>query len=947
VSYSQHDVVLFEPNLCENTISLEGNFTTNTGMWSVTDTGDPIFTQSGDAVRSFVGTTDYTTGNQVLRSNAFDIKPLSNYAVSVYIAKSSDASTSDSRRADVLQNGAGVKFAFFDENGSEIFAGVNQIETHSLKKIVDLPTTRWQKIKLDLDYRQIPQFGSVAVSGAIDLVVYGQTEGPIYFSGAEAYNKEKYFYCSSNHTATIENSPTGSSSAWSQDFEHTPSYNSSIRFRSNNATSEFGDGYSRQIHKGVNALQAEVSLRFDGLNDAEYKSISHYLENKKGYKPFYFTMPHPYNKSLPYYCETFSPKKDFSNNNSISATFLCDTQSLLTKDEIFLLESVSEDRYLDWSAQSYNTSDVVYFDSSTVSSGITGNNNYYYKKSSLLPTGTGHPYGDDHWTRNLFFWEPSANNSPNIEPRIEKANANDRYVERSSDGLHSTLLTLDLEFNNRSDQETAGILHFLEQRRGLSYFNYSPPAPHGIQIGYTGATSVITGDRGLYEYLNAGDEVLFACNTGGQTPQENKIKKIELLAGDSDPYYKSGYTLITLNKNLPSYFEVTATGESANRNRMEKLRRFRCSEWQHNYNFYNNNKISARFTEVPIRWGAPPSITIDGPVFGTWQDTATFSVDIKDYEGIASYRVYNVNSTPPSFVDYTGTELNESFGVNLTHSGVNTIRVEASNEQGVYDYNDHLINVDGQIHASIATIGTSEYIPLGGQIQLMGFADSTNFIEGYKFWWEDDPSGEPASYTDIQFTNYGLSQYNPYLTGLTDFNHFEKRSFGEEVGAFTGNLKVIDGSGQEASATKEIIVASDTNVIQIYGLNSTNDLYKFEQKYYSSQGYSNVDFKNSGDITVTVGQTRITGVPTYTWNLIETTYSNPSNVNIGSGVPIGVSWVSGNYFNFSAELTGSYPDEDTWVKFKLRCNAQGIGQNPSITLTGQKDIDVLFSWLKE
>tara|TARA_Y100000592_G_scaffold100963_1_gene184106 strand:+ start:1762 stop:4992 length:3231 start_codon:yes stop_codon:yes gene_type:complete len=395
ISYKKYDPVYFKRSLAP-VLDLN-SWDHETGIWQATNnTHDGIFYGQSVKTNPVVGNADPITGDQIISTPRFKINPLSNYKASVFIAKKDDnVNTENKYKRDILDNGAGIRISFYDAAGSKIYAGVNLVKTHKLTEVNKISTTKWQALNLDLSFRDIPQFGNVAVSGSLDLVVYGQKRGPVYFSGAKIYNENEYHYATEDHTSSLLNSPTGSLSKWTQKFQHNASYGSSVFFKSENIRNDYGDGYYRISQKGINPLRMQADLRFEARTDQEAKSILHFLKAQKGARPFFFTMADPYNKELPYFCEEYNHVKNFTNNNTITATFLNDSESVLTKSNIFLSESPSRNRYLNWEAQSYKVNDVTFYQKDTMLSGAavgnsptsiiyaTGDENYYYKKSDL------------------------------------------------------------------------------------------------------------------------------------------------------------------------------------------------------------------------------------------------------------------------------------------------------------------------------------------------------------------------------------------------------------------------------------------------------------------------------------------------------------------------------------------------------------------------------------
>ena len=84
-------------------------------------------------------------------------------------------------------------------------------------------------------------------------------------------------------------------------------------------------------------------------------------------------------------------------------------------------------------------------------------------------------------TKPLFFWKPTYNSVVSQEPRVKLIKFGDSYEQRSSDGISNTLLTIELSFELKTNQEAAAILHFLYARAGVESFMWTPPAPFNTQ----------------------------------------------------------------------------------------------------------------------------------------------------------------------------------------------------------------------------------------------------------------------------------------------------------------------------------------------------------------------------------------------------------------------------------------------------------------------------------
>lgn len=69
---------------------------------------------------------------------------------------------------------------------------------------------------------------------------------------------------------------------------------------------------------------------------------------------------------------------------------------------------------------------------------------------------------------------PSVSNK-RFKPRILVAQFGDGYVQRASDGINATLISVELTFNNLTKSEAQDISDFFETRLGTTSFTYTLP----------------------------------------------------------------------------------------------------------------------------------------------------------------------------------------------------------------------------------------------------------------------------------------------------------------------------------------------------------------------------------------------------------------------------------------------------------------------------------------
>jgi len=974
-SYNKYDPVYFNKSLVGDftVLNFTNNWTAETGNWSQTEVSDGDF--YGESVRTDPSIySNAITGFHSLASVKFPINPLSDYEASVYIAKKDDSvSTDNPYDQTIFDNGAGLRVMFYDSNGDQMYAGVNFVKNHKLISVNKISSTDWQNLKLDLSFRDIPQFSNLAVSGSLDLVVYRQKKGSIYFSGAKIYNKDKYHYATEDHVSSFVNSPTGTGSMWTQKLQNQPSYGSSIAIKTENKRTNYDDGYYRITQNGINSLKFESQLKFEGKTDAETKSILHFLQSKKGANPFYFTMPEPYDKELPYYCDEYEYSITAQNNNVITAKLSNDTQSVLTKAGIFL----SDYWFPDWEPQDYSINDVAFFEDQT----YTGDENYHYRKSdesSILDTTV--PTLNDNWTKDLFFWKPSIGTSIQKRPRIV-TNDNFKYKQRKKDGINHELLELDLTFNQRDDSEAAAILHFLENKRGYKLFRFLPPRPYCHDIYYSGGGTTIYAELPSYDILSVNDRIIFSNENDGYTDVERTINSIELISGDSDYNFDNASVKIELNKTVPTYYLSTDGWSNSDGNHISVLKNFICEEWSNNYVFKDNNNISAKFIEYANTNRSKPDLLIDGDIFVDVGSPQSFNIKAKDLEGLSGYRFYN--STDTSVPAYTSTGVH-SFSVDeditFTQSGLNVLKLDVQNNLGAVNEISYDVVVGKNLTVNVQTNNGMSGVFDGNKKPVNFYAKSLSFISGYKLFYTEyddavgsyviENGGTEPDYTPVDFTNYRLTNYNKYLTGITSISLRESRVFNfteDNNGQYRAYLKVKDMAGNEESGYAQIIVDNDVDNEYLYGTpivrDSVNNTYYFEQKYYKDRNHSNKNFLNTGFLTAIVDMPEITGDAYYEWTVLDENIDSPDATHNGASIPtvyeptgfrIGADLVHINQYGDHIRVGCGLIDDNgdpvneisksVSARQPINVSVTGLGNNGR-KIGGEAKINFVFNWV--
>lgn len=298
-------------------------------------------------------------------------------------------------------------------------------------------------------------------------------------------------------------SPSNSPDKWTKDkFFFDADYGSKINFKSDIHIDNFGNGYYSVRPRSINTLQFDIDLNFKARTNKEANAIIHFVENHQGQHEKDMISPnlkysqgisgfrwdgsstfHPYDsvdmQSKKFYCTKFSHQLNFENNNDITISLSNYDTSLLKKSEELFIK-----RPEDYDAASfYEKNDIVF---------SPENHTYYYWSGDEGATNKPPVTGNQSWTRESgyftdinteywsreFFWKPSLGLSVDQEPRLLKVSAENGYNQLYSDGINESLLELNLNFNNRDDEEAYSMLHFLEQHYGAQPFRFTPPAPY-------------------------------------------------------------------------------------------------------------------------------------------------------------------------------------------------------------------------------------------------------------------------------------------------------------------------------------------------------------------------------------------------------------------------------------------------------------------------------------
>jgi len=319
--------------------------------------------------------------------------------------------------------------------------------------------------------------GYTAAGTPTNALSLGATTGHYYYTGA------------SSITATTSNSPDQSDSDWTQKLFSKASYGSSVKFQNQAYSATFGDGYYSVTSKSENSLKVTFDTRFEKKRDKESKAIIHLFEDSfnKGDKPsggytgIYWTPFTPYNQEHEFYIEEFERSFQYPDVNSVSTTFYREDQSTIDWQGYYIPFNQTNGFYQE--GNTYSKHDIVYVSGAGNTQYTVNQSGWYYYTgdNETVADANNSPLANSSttmWTKNTFYFAINKGVSINEAPRFLKQTTQGYYFIRSKDGLNKALLNLKINFEGRTDKEAKAIIHFLEHKKGVNQFYFSPPPPY-------------------------------------------------------------------------------------------------------------------------------------------------------------------------------------------------------------------------------------------------------------------------------------------------------------------------------------------------------------------------------------------------------------------------------------------------------------------------------------
>ncbi len=333
-----------------------------------------------------------------------------------------------------------------------------------------------------------------------------------------------------------------------------------------------------------------------------------------------------------FHCIDFSHEIENEDVHTVRAKIENSTASTLTMaHQIFVKEAEL------WNAdKTYNQHEVVF---------CHDNSKYYYSKAAKPQSGN-RPWileeedvtsiNKNIWTRE-FYWSPSVPFNVSHSPNIDKfGTAHGPYTQyHPANQQNVNLLTLDLEFQNRSDEEAYAILHFLEMHLGYLSFLFVPPSPYNRKRRFYC-------EKCKHTYVFRDNHTISATFVqfplGQNTPlDDDEIDKIEVkvkkkpgrLLMSSDPSFS-----VNQNYKKESKFYVKIPIELTNDGETDIFIKT-ISPAQNTT--HSNNKFKT------LKWGRYKDSVATGYKIGdqTLSSTSDININGNDSDGVV---IYNTNS---------------------------------------------------------------------------------------------------------------------------------------------------------------------------------------------------------------------------------------------------------------------------------------------------------------
>ena len=146
----------------------------------------------------------------------------------------------------------------------------------------------------------------------------------VVYSGINQNKLDNFYYCTGDHSSTETNSPTGTTSMWSQKFFFEPDIGGQNDVQIKADIINYKNSFKQRLKTNDNISTFGISYTFSNISDSQTKSMIHFLENKGGYRRFEHQIPSVYNRPKVYYSPNWTHTWDYVNSNTLTVNLVED-----------------------------------------------------------------------------------------------------------------------------------------------------------------------------------------------------------------------------------------------------------------------------------------------------------------------------------------------------------------------------------------------------------------------------------------------------------------------------------------------------------------------------------------------------------------------------------------------------------------------------------------------
>ena len=146
----------------------------------------------------------------------------------------------------------------------------------------------------------------------------------VVYSGINQNELDNFYYCTGDHTSTETNSPTGTSSMWSQKFFFEPDIGGQNNVEIKADIIQYKNSFRQRLKTNDNISTFGINYTFSNITDSQTKSMIHFLENKGGYRRFEHQIPSAYNRPKVYYSPSWTHTWNYVNSNTLTVDLVED-----------------------------------------------------------------------------------------------------------------------------------------------------------------------------------------------------------------------------------------------------------------------------------------------------------------------------------------------------------------------------------------------------------------------------------------------------------------------------------------------------------------------------------------------------------------------------------------------------------------------------------------------